>query len=91
MILSGILKLTEPHVMMHSAGALISDKAVRPVYWPVNIRNHERMSKMTDTTEKKLAPDVSGLTVLNTGKEIVRLESLWQNRRIVLTFLRHFG
>lgn len=46
---------------------------------------------MTDTNEKAPAPDVSGLTVLDTGGDVVELESLWRNRRIVLVFLRHFG
>ena len=46
---------------------------------------------MTDLNEKALAPDVSGLTVLSIEKDIVQLDSLWHDRRIVLTFLRHFG
>lgn len=32
-----------------------------------------------------------GLTVLNLKKESVALESLWKDRRVVLTFFRHFG
>jgi hypothetical protein len=46
---------------------------------------------MIDLKEKTPAPDVSGLTVLSIEKEIVQLESLWRDRRIILTFLRHFG
>jgi hypothetical protein len=46
---------------------------------------------MTDLIEKVQMPDVSGLTVLNTEGEVVDLESLWRGRRIILTFLRHFG
>ena len=46
---------------------------------------------MTDLNEKALTPDVTDLTVLSIEKEIIQLESLWRNRRIILTFLRHFG
>ena len=41
--------------------------------------------------EKLVIPDVSSLTVLDLEKNIVEVASLWRNRRIVLTFLRHFG
>jgi len=46
---------------------------------------------MTDVIEKVPAPDVTGLTVLNIEKDVVQLESLWRDRKIILTFLRHFG
>jgi len=46
---------------------------------------------MTDADEKMSLPDVTGLTVLDLEKNAVELASLWRNRRIVLTFLRHFG
>jgi hypothetical protein len=46
---------------------------------------------MTDSNEKAPIPNVSGLTVLNIEKEVVPLESLWRDRQIILTFLRHFG
>ena len=46
---------------------------------------------MPHANQKALPPDVSGLTVLDTEKNIVEMESLWRDRRIVLTFLRHFG
>ena len=46
---------------------------------------------MTDVDEKISIPDVTGLTVLDMGKNAVELASLWRDRRIVLTFLRHFG
>ncbi len=46
---------------------------------------------MIDLNEKSTAPDVSGLTVLSMEKNVVQLGSLWHERQIVLTFLRHFG
>ena len=46
---------------------------------------------MTDADEKTSLPDVTGLTVLDLEKNVVELATLWQDRRIVLTFLRHFG
>ncbi len=46
---------------------------------------------MTDKDEKIAIPDVTGLTVLDMEKNAVELASLWRDRRIVLTFLRHFG
>lgn len=46
---------------------------------------------MTDADEKISVPDVTGLTVLDMEKNPLELESLWQDRRIVLIFLRHFG
>lgn len=46
---------------------------------------------MTDADEKISLPDVTGLTVLDMEKNVVELESLWRGRRMVLTFLRHFG
>jgi len=46
---------------------------------------------MTEADAKPAIPDVSGLTVLDVEKNKVDLASLWRDRRIVLTFLRHFG
>jgi len=46
---------------------------------------------MADTAENTLVPDVNGLTVLSLENEVIALESLWQDQRIVLVFLRHFG
>lgn len=46
---------------------------------------------MTDTTQKAQTPDVSGLTVLDINGDVVQMASLWRDRKIVLTFLRHFG
>jgi len=40
---------------------------------------------------KDLEKRVSKLTVRNIHGKTVELESLWADRRIVLTFLRHFG
>jgi len=46
---------------------------------------------MTDLNKKIPTPNISGLTVLGMEKEVVQLASLWHGRRIILTFLRHFG
>jgi hypothetical protein len=46
---------------------------------------------MADLNEKLSTPNVSGLTVLGMEKDVVQLASLWHDRRIILTFLRHFG
>ena len=46
---------------------------------------------MTDLNERSTAPEVAGLTVLSMEKDVVQLDSLWRDRKIVLTFLRHFG
>ena len=46
---------------------------------------------MTNAVEKLSVPDVAGLTVLDMEKNTVELASLWRGRRVVLTFLRHFG
>jgi hypothetical protein len=40
---------------------------------------------------KDLEKRVSKLTVRDIQGEAVEIESLWADRRIVLTFLRHFG
>lgn len=44
-----------------------------------------------DAASKDLAERVAGLTVLDIKKNAVELPSLWSDRRIVLTFFRHFG
>jgi hypothetical protein len=49
----------------------------------------EKMKK--NTVSKDLAERVAGLTVLDIRKNAVELPSLWSDRRIVLTFFRHFG
>ncbi len=46
---------------------------------------------MADTTEKAQTPDVFGLTVLDINGDAAQMVSLWRDRKIVLTFLRHFG
>jgi hypothetical protein len=46
---------------------------------------------MTDLNKQVPTPDVSGLTVLNVENKVVQLETLWRDRKIILTFLRHFG
>ena len=45
--------------------------------------------KMND--DDKFQKRISGLTVQRLDGEPVELESLWKDRRIVLTFFRHFG
>ena len=40
---------------------------------------------------KDLEKRISKLTVLNIKEKPIEIESLWVDRRIVLTFLRHFG
>lgn len=40
---------------------------------------------------EQLSTKIHGLTVKNTEGGDVVLESLWQNRQVVLAFLRHFG
>ena len=42
-------------------------------------------------TYKELKPLIAGVTVQSLKKKEVALESLWEDRRIVLAFLRHFG
>lgn len=44
-----------------------------------------------DTAYRDLAERVAGLTVLDIRNNAVELPSLWSDRRIVLTFFRHFG
>jgi len=41
--------------------------------------------------EKLMLPEVYGLTLLDLEKNAFEIESLWRDRRIVMTFLRHFG
>jgi hypothetical protein len=40
---------------------------------------------------QNLEKRVSKLTVRDTQDKKVKIKSLWDDRRIVLTFLRHFG
>ncbi len=42
-------------------------------------------------TYEELKPLVAGVTVQSLKEREVALESLWEERRIVLAFLRHFG
>ncbi len=39
----------------------------------------------------QLEKRIAGLTVQNLAGEAVALESIWEQRRVVLAFLRHFG
>jgi hypothetical protein len=42
-------------------------------------------------TYKELKPLIAGVTVKSLQEKEVGIESLWEGRRIVLAFLRHFG
>ncbi|OQC25591.1 MAG: hypothetical protein BWX71_01663 [Deltaproteobacteria bacterium ADurb.Bin072] len=42
-------------------------------------------------TYDELKPRIAGVSVDDLDEKSVSLESLWQGRRIVLAFLRHFG
>jgi hypothetical protein len=39
----------------------------------------------------KLPKNVGDLTVMDLDKDSVPLDALWEDRRVVLVFLRHFG
>ena len=41
--------------------------------------------------DDKFKKEISGITVQSLDGTAVELESLWKDRRIVLTFFRHFG
>ena len=43
------------------------------------------------TFDSQLKARLKGVTVERLNGEKVELESLWADRRIVLTFFRHFG
>ncbi|MBU0992309.1 MAG: hypothetical protein KJ737_07425 [Proteobacteria bacterium] len=51
-------------------------------------KKHKEVNNMD---YQNVTQDISGIMVQNLDGEAVELESLWKNRRIVLTFLRHFG
>jgi len=38
-----------------------------------------------------LQPEIDNLTVRSLEDQAVALEDLWQDRRVVLVFLRHYG
>ena len=38
-----------------------------------------------------LVPDFGQLTVLDSARDVVELQSLWAEKTAVLVFLRHFG
>jgi len=42
-------------------------------------------------TYDELKPRIVGVTVQSLQETEVKIESLWEGRRIVLAFLRHFG
>jgi hypothetical protein len=44
-----------------------------------------------EMTYNDLKTSITGLTVQSLQEKEVLLESLWEDRRIVLAFLRHFG
>ena len=46
------------------------------------------MTKHTKLTTGEAAPD---LQVVNAGGETINLASIWADKPVVLTFLRHFG
>jgi peroxiredoxin len=46
------------------------------------------MSKYAKLKTGEAAPD---LQVVNAGGETISLSSIWADRPVVLTFLRHFG
>jgi len=46
---------------------------------------------MKNLVYNDLLPDVSSTIVQNLRGEELKLESLWETRRIILCFLRHFG
>ncbi|MBU1169481.1 MAG: hypothetical protein KKD44_07945 [Proteobacteria bacterium] len=45
----------------------------------------------TDTDHQALFNSLQGLTVQNLQGEPVLLDSLWQDRKVVLVYLRHYG
>jgi hypothetical protein len=44
-----------------------------------------------EMTYNELRPRITGVTVQSLDGNEIKLESLWEDRRIVLAFLRHFG
>lgn len=52
-------------------------------------QNHSSIKE--ENMQTKAAPDVSEISVLDLGSHSVVLDSLWEDRRIVLVFLRHYG
>ncbi|MCW7754146.1 hypothetical protein OOT00_09110 [Desulfobotulus sp. H1] len=51
-------------------------------------RNH-RMKE--ENMQRKPSPDVSAISVFDLNGKAVALDSLWQDRKVVLVFLRHYG
>ncbi|TWI73070.1 hypothetical protein LZ24_01481 [Desulfobotulus alkaliphilus] len=52
-------------------------------------QNHSQMKEKD--MQKNAVPDVSEISVLDLDSHSVALNSLWEDRRIVLVFLRHYG
>lgn len=48
-------------------------------------------SQENTMNDQALFQSVHGLTVQNLDGEAVAMDSLWQDRKVVLVFLRHFG
>ena len=48
-------------------------------------------TKELEMTYDELKPRIKGVTVQPLKGKEIKLESLWNDRRIVLAFLRHFG
>ena len=46
---------------------------------------------MKDNAYDVSGPMTAGLTVTNLNNEAVAVDSLWEGRRVVLVFLRHYG
>jgi hypothetical protein len=54
-----------------------------------NSQNQRGMKE--EDMRKDATPDVSKISVLDLSSHPVPLDSLWQDRRVVLVFLRHYG
>lgn len=74
--------------------------SIRPVYLETRdliFIKDTRKPKGTNSLQERtmtydeLRPRVAGITVEGLDGRVVALESLWQGRRVVLVFLRHFG
>ena len=59
---------------------------------PAGINPHSPMhAQEGEMTYDELKPRIVGVTVQSLQENDVKIESLWEDRRIVLAFLRHFG
>lgn len=63
--------------------ALLSPLALTPI--------HTMHAQEGAMTYDELKPRIVGVTVQSLQETDVKIESLWEDRRIVLAFLRHFG